>query len=272
MTTLNRYANGDTNYVAKLDADMTTIETALNALQTALGTLGGGGGSVGQLLNALFGPATAIIGNTSYTQATAGTIITIAGGYAWRPDLGNVLAKAGATAIDFTGQAAATYYIVVGADGTPARSSSSVGALYSVVWTGAAFGAITAIAPVLPGGDVTGNYQSLSIQGRVVAYAPAAGSVDGASMAGFVAGRGAAGTKWIKVTLAADTTLDGLPVGADDQDAYITVVAGAHNLTLKNAGVTTGAQMIGRDDVVMTLGDTVHIYTGGGSGVWQLVL
>lgn len=169
--TLNSYANGDTNYVAKLNADNTALAAAINALQTALGTLGGGGAS-GQFLNALFGPSTAIIGNTSYTEGTAGSIITIAGGYVWRPDLGNVLSKVGSTAIDFTGQSAATYYINVGADGTPSRAGSSdASTLYSVVWTGSAFGTITPVAATIPNGDVVGTYQSLTIIAGAVTLA-----------------------------------------------------------------------------------------------------
>lgn len=168
--TLQRFEAGDTNYVAKLDTNCDTLEAAINALQTALGTLGGGG-ATGQFLNALFGSSTAFIGDTSYTEGTSGAIITISGGYAWRPDLGNVLSKTGSTAIDFTGQSAATYYIVLGADGTPARSTSSSFAMYSVVWTGSAFGTITRIAAVLPGGDVSGTYQALTIIAGAVTLA-----------------------------------------------------------------------------------------------------
>jgi hypothetical protein len=166
---LQTFANGDTNYVAKHNANYGDIQSAVNGILTALGA--SSGASTGNLLQALFGTTTAFLGNTSYTQSTAGTVLTLSSGYAWRPDLGNVLFKGTATALDFAGQSAATYYILLGADGTPARSTSSTFALYSVVWSGSAFGAITAVAPILPNGDVTGTYQTLTLVAGAVTLA-----------------------------------------------------------------------------------------------------
>lgn len=158
--TLNAYATGDTNYVAKFNQDKNTLETAINGILTALGTMGV---SEGPFLNAIFGNSTAFIGSNSYTQSTASTTLTISSGYAWRPDLGTVLYKGSSTAINFAGQPAATYYIELGADGTPSSVSSSSFPMYSVVWTGSAFGTITTIASIVPNGDVTGNLQTLTL-------------------------------------------------------------------------------------------------------------
>lgn len=166
LQTLN---NGDTNYVAKHNSNYSDIETAVNGILAALGATSGG--STANLLAALFGSQTAFLGNTSYTQSTAGTVMTVTAGYAWRPDLGTVLYKATSTGIDFAGQSAGTYYIVLGADGTPARQTTSTFALYSVVWSGSAFGTITTLAPILPNGDVQGTYQTLTLVAGAVSLA-----------------------------------------------------------------------------------------------------
>lgn len=166
LQTLN---NGDTNYVAKHNSNYSDIQSAVNGILSTLGA--STGASTANLLQALFGVSTAFIGNTSYTQSTSGTVLTISSGYGWRPDLGSVLYKGTPTAIDFSGQAAATYYIVLGADGTPARSTSSTFALYSVVWTGSAFGSITMFAPIVPSGDVSGTFQTLTIVAGAVTLA-----------------------------------------------------------------------------------------------------
>lgn len=173
--TLNRYANGDTNYVPKFNQDADTLESAINGILSSLGS----SVSEGPFLNAIFGNSVAFIGSTSYTASPSGTVLTISSGYAWRPDLGTVLYKGSSTAINFSGQAAATYYIDLGADGTPARVSSSSFPLYSVVWTGSAFGTITTLAPNVPGGDISGTFLSMVI---------AAGAVTLAKMAALPAG------------------------------------------------------------------------------------
>ena len=103
--TLSRFANGDTTYIAKMNADASTLETVINGILTALGT---SGVSEGPFLNAIFGNSTAFIGSTSYTQSVASTTMTISSGYAWRPDLGSVLYKGSSTALKFSGQPADT--------------------------------------------------------------------------------------------------------------------------------------------------------------------
>lgn len=168
--TLNSYANGDKDYVAKLNQDNNTLAAAINGLLTALSTLGGTA-SLGPFLAAIFGPVTAFIGSTSYTQSTSGTTLTLSSGYAWRPDLGAVLGKLTSTALDFSAQTSATYYIVIGADGTPGIATSPINAMYSVVWTGSAFGTISTVAPIVPNGDVSGNLQTLTIDPGAVTLA-----------------------------------------------------------------------------------------------------
>jgi hypothetical protein len=157
---LQRFAAGDTNYIAKLDSNCDAIEAAVDALATALGTTST---SYGPFLQGLLGSAQCFLGSSSYQTGTSGTILNVSGGYVWRPDLGSVLSKASTTGLDFTGQSAATYYVVIGADGTPTRSATSTNALWSVVWTGSAFGTITALCPYALGGDLADSTSLTSV-------------------------------------------------------------------------------------------------------------
>lgn len=166
---LQSLLNGDTNYISKHNSNYSAIAAAVNGLLAAAASAGGT--SVANLLSALFGSQTAFIGNTSYTTSTSGTTLTVSAGYAWRPDLGNVLGKLTSTGINFSGQASGTYYITLGADGTPGLATTSPQALYSVVWTGTAFGTITAVAPILPNGDLAGTSQTLTIVANAVTLA-----------------------------------------------------------------------------------------------------
>lgn len=170
MITLNEYDIGDTDYVAKMNQDNNALTLAINALQAALSALGGAA-STGPFLTAIFGASTAFIGSSSYTESTASTTLTLSAGYAWRPDLQAVLYKPSSTGLNFSGQTAGTYYIVLGADGTPSIQTSSTNAMYSVVWTGSAFGTITQLAPIVPNGDVGGNLQTLTINPKAVTLA-----------------------------------------------------------------------------------------------------
>jgi hypothetical protein len=146
--TLSTYAVGDTNYVGKMNADNIAIAAAVNALS------GGSGASIGNLLAAMFGGVTALIGAGSYVPTGSGTTLTVAAGYAYLPASSNVVSSLTPTTIDFTGFGAATYYINVDATGNvTASATQGAGTLFSVVWTGSAFGAITRVAPLVAGGS-----------------------------------------------------------------------------------------------------------------------
>lgn len=149
--TLQRFLAGDTNYIAKHNSNAEVIELALASLAANLQGGFSGAISIGSALQALFGTSTALIGSASYVPSASGSTLTVAAGYAWRPDLGLVLSSAGSVALAFGGQAAGTYYVVPDSSGAPTRTTSATGALYSVAWTGSAFGTITRIAPVIWG-------------------------------------------------------------------------------------------------------------------------
>lgn len=148
---LQRFANGDTNYIAKHNSNADALETAINGLAQAMSGSFGAAISIGAALEALLGSSTALIGSGSYTPTGSGTTLTVTGGYAWRPDLGVVVHSVANVALSFSGQTAGTYYVVPDATGAPTRGTSATGAVYSVVWTGSAFGAITRMAPVIWG-------------------------------------------------------------------------------------------------------------------------
>jgi len=151
--TLQRFATGDTNYLAKHNANASALETALATLDAILaGITGGGALSISAAFEALFGASAAVIGATSYACTGASTTLTVQAGYCWRPILGQILSKGSSTTISFAGLSAATYYIQVDATGVPIRSDDSTEAVYSIVWTGSAFGTITRLAAIMWGG------------------------------------------------------------------------------------------------------------------------
>jgi hypothetical protein len=148
---LQDYAAGDTNYVSKLNSNNDVLEAAISALQAAAGSAGTTLSLI-EAYGALFGQTVAVIGADSYLPSDAGSgELEVAAGYAYRPSLLAVVSQLAATTIDFTGQPAATYYIQVDSTGAPSRSDEVSEALYSVVWSGAAFGAIARLATIVWG-------------------------------------------------------------------------------------------------------------------------
>ncbi len=129
---LQRFANGDTNYVAKLDSNCDILEGAVNALQ---GQLSAQSATVNlpNLYVALFGSQAAVVGSTSYGCTAAGLVVTVAAGLAWLPSLGAVVQAGSSHPLDFTGQPDGTYYITADSTGTPFYQTISTDALYQVV-------------------------------------------------------------------------------------------------------------------------------------------
>ena len=145
--TLQRFANGDTNYIAKHNANVDGLEAAVNGLQTQLATSFGASISIGDALLSIFGGSLALIGSVSYTATTSGSTLTVGPGYLWRPDTGMVQNGAGG-ALNFTGVAAGTYYVVPDASGAATRGTTASGATHTVVWSGSSFTSVTRTAAV----------------------------------------------------------------------------------------------------------------------------
>jgi len=143
---LQDFANGDLAYIAKHNANNASLRLNINTLLAAIAS---SSVSSGPFLTALLGVQTAFIGSTSYIHSEATTIMTLSAGYAWRPDTGQVVSKGTASPLNFSGKSAGTYYIQLDAAGSPTISPTLATPLYSVVWTGSAFGTITRLASIV---------------------------------------------------------------------------------------------------------------------------
>jgi len=147
---LQQFATGDTDYIAKLNSNMQTLEDIINAIQT---TQGGASGAVtvGSFFTALFQEQTSLIGMSSYVPTVSGvdaTVLIVAAGTAYKGSTQTIVTGI-ETPIPFAGQAAATYYIAIDGVGAPLRATDPLDAVYSVAWSGSAFGAIIRLAKVL---------------------------------------------------------------------------------------------------------------------------
>jgi hypothetical protein len=149
-TTLQRFANGDTNYIAKHNSNAGVLEATLNALDAIIsGVTGAGALTIASAYEALFGTTVALIGSTSYTQSTASTNLTITSGYCWKQSVLQIVKSVSSTVLPFSGVAAGTYYIEIDASGAPTRVSSSTEPVYTVVWSGSSFTSVTRNAPIV---------------------------------------------------------------------------------------------------------------------------
>jgi hypothetical protein len=152
MNDLQTFSNGDTNYISKHNSNYANIKAAIDALQANLASQVAAASGPGSAFYALFGLTGALIGVESYAMSGSGSTLTVAAGFNWKPSIPTVVRNLAPATLSFTGLSAATYYIYADNTGAPVRSDTA-GAedLYSVVWTGSAFGAITRIAPIVWG-------------------------------------------------------------------------------------------------------------------------
>lgn len=152
---LQDFATGDTNYVAKFNSNNSTLEAAINALQALTGGAAYSALGITSAYQALFGTTVALVGDGSYLCAGSGgspsSDLLVAAGYCYKPSINTIVSKSSSTTLSFSGQSAATYYVVIDSTGEPTRGTDSSEAVYSVVWTGTAFGTITRVATVVWG-------------------------------------------------------------------------------------------------------------------------
>jgi hypothetical protein len=147
---LQLFATGDTDYIAKLNSNMETLEAIINAIQTSQGGASGAV-TVGSFFTALFQEQTSLIGMSSYyptVNPVDPTTLDIAAGTAYKGTTQTVVTGI-ETSITFAGQSPGTYYIVIDAIGMPIRASDPLDAVYNVAWSGTAFGSIVRMAKVL---------------------------------------------------------------------------------------------------------------------------
>lgn len=152
MNELQTFSNGDTNYIQKHNANNANLKAAIEALENNLAAQVAAASGPGSAFDALFGPTAAIIGGDSYAMTGSGDVLSVAPGFNWKPSIPMVVRNPAPTTMSFTGLAAATYYIYADKTGAPVRNATAgVEDLYSVVWTGSAFGDITRLAPIVWG-------------------------------------------------------------------------------------------------------------------------
>jgi hypothetical protein len=145
---LPRFANGDTDYVAKLNQSASTIESAISSIESQLTGAASATVSFGAAMPALFGPSTAVL-QPGLVATGASTTLTVTSGYAWLPSSLLVVSSSGAS-LSFSGLGAATYYVDIDTSGVLTRvASSGANTLWSVGWNGTAFTTIARVAPVI---------------------------------------------------------------------------------------------------------------------------
>ena len=259
---LQRFTNGDTNYVAKHNANAAALEAELTALRSLLGASFGGAVSIGAALQALLGSTVAVIGADSYRASGSGTTLTVASGWCWRPSLGLVLANAAPVTLSFSGQPAGTYYLQADSNGTPTRSTSATEALYQIVWSGSAFTAITRLANVVWGAADQIAAQASAALGQTFESLDArleAGETGAA--AGAVARSAQTGRTVKSVAGGANVTLT-----ASETNAAVIVLTGAVTAAIQ-VTVPLGGPRVWLIENATTGGREITLKAVGGTGV-----
>jgi len=166
---LQTFASGDTDYIAKLNADMADIEAAINALQQQADASAGGSSplSLGLFFSSLFNGADALIGPNSYKPTIAATTLTVAPGGMYLQSYGGVVSSFTDTPLNFVGISVGTHYIVVSEAGIPARKSTQdSGSIYSVYWNGSSLSGLTYLVKVFyDTSEADGSRRSLELGG-----------------------------------------------------------------------------------------------------------
>lgn len=291
MNDLQSFANGDTNYVAKHNANNANIKAAVDALENNLAGQIGASSGPGAAYYALFGTAASIIGVDSYEASGSGTTLTVAAGFNWKPSIPTVVRNVAPVGLSFTGLGAATYYVYADNSGAPVRSATS-GAedLYSVVWTGSAFGTITRIAGVVWGAaDDVESQVSAALGATYEKLDDRLEAGEAAAVAGALARTWQTGRLSKSVAGAVDVTLSAIEAnntlhnltGAITADINVIVplgatprlwiatnnTSGAHTLTVKGASGTGVVVAAGATALLVQDGtDVFQVVTPGGIG------
>ena len=146
---LRTYASGDTDYISKMNANVSDIQNAINALQNqAAAGAGGNSISAGMMMSALFNGEDALIGVGSYKPTASGTTLNIAPGGMYLGATQSAVASFNTVPLNFAAQSAGVKYIVIDPGGFPQISATQTdGTSYSVSWNGTTLSNITRIAP-----------------------------------------------------------------------------------------------------------------------------
>ncbi len=149
---LREFASGDTDYIAKLNANVAALKAAIDALQLQAGSASGVNEiTVAAFWDALFNSADCAIGPDAYYPTQGATTASVAKGGFYLAEIQTPVKKDIATVLNFAGQTAGTKYITISSTGEPTLQSTLLaGAAWSVYWSGSAFvGDPIRVAPCL---------------------------------------------------------------------------------------------------------------------------
>lgn len=158
MVTLNRFSAGMITYVAAHNANMTTIETALNNLLTALG-LGTGTTGTAAGMDELW-EQDGLVGASAFPVACATSqTLSVGSGAAWILGTQAFSRSTSSVTLNFAGKTSGIYAVIVDGAGTLSFSALSAGVvgsslqLYSIEYKAGTFGSAARLLPILLQGN-----------------------------------------------------------------------------------------------------------------------
>lgn len=149
---LNSYAVGDTNYIVKMNSDMTQIQAAVNAQEGALtGALAGG-------TNAGFGQIwkdSGMVGASSFVMSLNSDVgLSFTSGAVWHFGTKNLGVQTANQLLNFAGKSAAQYFINADTAGNLTFSTaSSLANIYTISFDAPSFTSLTRLSPFLFDGE-----------------------------------------------------------------------------------------------------------------------
>lgn len=159
---LQQFSPGDTNYISKHNSNVESLVNFLNAIDSALQNVTGGGSGLansGNIGKATYGTSgMSFVGEDSfaYTVDDPSKLMTLQEGFCWDAYFGIMHHVTTVTELTFLNKTPGTYYIRFNGNSEPYIDTISQSAIYSVVWEGDSFGAVTQLAAITPTGpDIT---------------------------------------------------------------------------------------------------------------------
>jgi len=145
--TLQDFSNGDTDYIARHNANNAVLNAAVSALQAAAGA-SASYANLPHLYAALFGngPTPNFIDENGFQATIIGQTVSVTAGYVYMPSLLSVCYNSATVAVDLAGLSNGTYYIVMDVNGIPTYNITGIDGIYSVVKTGTSLGSLTTLA------------------------------------------------------------------------------------------------------------------------------
>jgi hypothetical protein len=160
--TLNRYAVGDTNYVAKLNTNAAVVEAAFNNLERQLAVVQGGKAPG---LDDIW-KNSGLIGTSSYiVTLISDTDLSFTSGSVWHLNPQIRARQTTNQTITFVGKATGTYFVNVDIAGIVTISTAAAPiAIYSVLWSNPNLTNITRLVPyLLDGTDYSAMLSSTTL-------------------------------------------------------------------------------------------------------------